>query len=103
MSLSAALGSGAGFVHERKGQFTTACRVVIDYFLSQVDSCAFASDETVQQLLKEMEDSFTARFGRGLVVINFNQHPDNFIRSERRQKARIGSPKGGFFSQDTPF
>jgi xenotropic and polytropic retrovirus receptor 1 len=49
------------------------CRVVelLIGFNIQVDSCAFASDETVQQLLKEMEVSFTARFGRGLVVINF--------------------------------
>ncbi|KAI0000209.1 hypothetical protein BJV74DRAFT_766977, partial [Russula compacta] len=31
----------------------------------QVDSCAFASDETVQELLKEMEDLFTARFAKG--------------------------------------
>ncbi len=66
-----ALDSGATFVHEGKGWLYAACRVIIDQSLSQVDSCAFASDETVQQLLKEMEDFFTARFGRSLMVINF--------------------------------
>lgn len=71
VSKATALGSGAGFVHEGKGQFFAAYCVVIDPFLSQVDPCAFASDETVQQLLKEMEDSFTARFGRSLVVTSF--------------------------------
>ncbi|KAF8493377.1 SPX domain-containing protein [Russula emetica] len=73
------------------------------YMKEKVDSCAFASDETVQQFLKEMEDSFTARFSRGIVVIKLQLASDNIIRSERRQKARIGSPTGGFFSQDTPF
>lgn len=63
-----ALDSGARFIHEGKGQFSAARCVVIDQFLSQVDSCAFASDETVQQLLREMEESFTARFGKSLVV-----------------------------------
>lgn len=63
-----ALDSGARFIHEGKGQFSAARWVVIDQFLSQVDSCAFASDETVQQLLREMEESFTARFGKSLVV-----------------------------------
>ncbi|KAH9998599.1 hypothetical protein BJV77DRAFT_940549 [Russula vinacea] len=65
VSKATALGSGAGFVHKGKGQFFAAYCVVIDPFLSQVDPCAFASDETVQQLLKEMEDSFTARFAKG--------------------------------------
>lgn len=29
----------------------------------QVDLCSFASDQTVQELLKETEDQFTTRFG----------------------------------------
>ncbi|KAH9962879.1 SPX domain-containing protein [Russula dissimulans] len=35
------------------------------YMKEKVDPCAFASDETVQRLLKEMEDFFTARFAKG--------------------------------------
>ena len=67
-----ALDFGAGSVHEGQGQFyTAACCTIIDKFLSQIDPCVFASDETVQQLLREMEDLFTARFGRGLAVTNF--------------------------------
>jgi hypothetical protein len=61
------LDSGARLVYEGKGRSCLACREVIDQLPSQVDPCAFASDETVQRLLKEMEDFFTARFGGNFV------------------------------------
>ncbi|KAI0266051.1 EXS family-domain-containing protein [Gloeopeniophorella convolvens] len=35
------------------------------YMKEKVDPCAFASDQTVQELLKELEDQYTARFAKG--------------------------------------
>jgi hypothetical protein len=55
--------SGTRYIHERKRQSRLTFREVIDRLLSQVDPCAFTSDDLVQVLLKEMEDLFTARFG----------------------------------------
>jgi glutaredoxin-related protein len=34
----------------------------------QVDVCGFASDQTVQELLKETEDHFTTRFGGHILM-----------------------------------
>jgi len=48
-------------------KFEKASGVLVQdlYIQEKVDPCAFASDETVQDLLKEMEELFTARFSKG--------------------------------------
>lgn len=98
-----ALGSGARFVHEGKGRFCFTYCEVINWLSSQVDSCAFASDETVQELLKEMEDLFTARFGGRFFSDRLHYRPYDFTHSEGRQETRTSSPTHCCFSQDTSF
>ena len=39
----------------------------------QVDLCSFASDQTVQALLKETEDQFTSRFGGYFLITTVTQ------------------------------
>jgi hypothetical protein len=96
-----ALGSGARSVHTGKGLFCLSFQR--SYPLPpQVDPCAFASDETVQDLLKEMEELFTARFCE-ICSYQLRCRPYDFTNSEGRQEARFSSPTHGFFFQDTPF
>ncbi len=49
----------------------------------QVDLCSFASDQTVQALLKETEDQFTTRFG-GHFLMTPNSFSDEFVHSAGR-------------------
>jgi hypothetical protein len=97
-----ALGFGTRYIHEGKGQPRLTFREVIDCVLTQVDPCAFTSDDLVQVLLKEMEDLFTARFGETTFEDDC-RISSNVSRSEGRQEACSGLPPRGALSQDTPF
>ncbi|KAI0066844.1 hypothetical protein BV25DRAFT_1249814 [Artomyces pyxidatus] len=49
----------------KKFEKLTKIPVQAPYMSEKVEPCAFASDELVQKLLKEMENQFSARFMRG--------------------------------------
>jgi len=89
------LDPGARFVHEGKGRICLAFRKAIDKLSSQVGTCAFASDETVQRLLNETEDLFTARFG-GTFVDRIRYHPDDFCTQPRATGSALSFAFAGF-------
>ncbi|KAI9507586.1 SPX domain-containing protein [Russula earlei] len=64
--------------------------LVQDSFMKEkVDMCAFASDETVQRLLKEMEDQFTARFGGNFVMTYFVNVPHKLCIAKGDRKRAL--------------
>jgi hypothetical protein len=97
-----ALDSDTRCVHEGKSWSCLTFREVIDRLFSQVDPCAFASDQVVQVLLGEMEDLFTARFGMAFFEDCSRWPSHDVTRSEGRQEKRSGPIARGALSQDTP-